>query len=156
MFVIRKPISARRAASSVTTPNGLRVKDLPMHCRGTRTQLHAISRAVITMSVARSSKHWVTKRFHALTAFAALAASMVVSTLAVAADARDTTAASPIASSQSAGAAEQLARALAYEHGEGMPKDQRLAAALYCEAAVKGSAEAAFRLGWMYANGRGV
>jgi soluble lytic murein transglycosylase-like protein len=108
------------------------------------------------MSVARSSKPWVTNRFHALTAFAALAASMVVTPFAVAADARDTTAASPIASSQSAGAAEQLARALAYEHGEGMPKDQRLAAAIYCEAAVNGSAEAAFRLGWMYANGRGV
>jgi len=50
----------------------------------------------------------------------------------------------------------RLARALAYEHGEGLPKDQRLAAALYCESAVAGNAEAAFRLGWMYANGRGV
>jgi soluble lytic murein transglycosylase-like protein len=50
----------------------------------------------------------------------------------------------------------QLARAIAYEHGEGIPKDQRLAAALYCEAAIRGNAEAAFRLGWMYANGRGV
>jgi len=49
-----------------------------------------------------------------------------------------------------------LARALAYEHGEGMPKDEKLAAALYCDAAVRGSAEAAFQLGWMYANGRGV
>ena len=27
---------------------------------------------------------------------------------------------------------------------------------MYCEAAVAGSPEAAFRLGWMYANGRGV
>lgn len=52
--------------------------------------------------------------------------------------------------------AERLARALAYEHGEGLPKDQRVAAAMYCEAAVAGNAEAAFRLGWMYANGRGV
>jgi len=52
--------------------------------------------------------------------------------------------------------ADRLARALAYEHGEGLPKDQRLAAALYCESAVAGNAEAAFRLGWMYANGRGV
>jgi hypothetical protein len=51
---------------------------------------------------------------------------------------------------------EQLARALAYEHGEGVPKDEKIAAALYCEAAVHGSAEAAFQLGWMYANGRGV
>lgn len=52
--------------------------------------------------------------------------------------------------------APQLARALAYEHGEGMPKDEKIAAALYCEAATAGSAEAAFQLGWMYANGRGV
>lgn len=51
---------------------------------------------------------------------------------------------------------EQLARALAYEHGEGVPKDAKIAAALYCDAAVRGSAEAAFQLGWMYANGRGV
>jgi hypothetical protein len=49
-----------------------------------------------------------------------------------------------------------ISRALAYEHGEGVPKDAKIAAALYCEAAVAGSAEAAFRLGWMYANGRGV
>jgi soluble lytic murein transglycosylase-like protein len=52
--------------------------------------------------------------------------------------------------------AEQLARALAYEHGEGLPKDPRIAAAIYCEAATAGNAEAAFQLGWMYANGRGV
>jgi len=51
---------------------------------------------------------------------------------------------------------EQLARALAYEHGEGLPKDQRVAAAIYCDAARAGSGEAAYRLGWMYANGRGV
>jgi hypothetical protein len=51
---------------------------------------------------------------------------------------------------------EKLARALSYEHGEGVPKDLGIAAALYCEAAVQGSAEAAFQLGWMYANGRGI
>lgn len=50
----------------------------------------------------------------------------------------------------------KLARAMAYEHGEGLPKDPRIAAAIYCEAATEGSAEAAFQLGWMYANGRGV
>jgi hypothetical protein len=52
--------------------------------------------------------------------------------------------------------AQRLARALAYEHGEGMPKDPQIAAAIYCEAAAAGNAEGAFRLGWMYANGRGV
>jgi hypothetical protein len=51
---------------------------------------------------------------------------------------------------------EQLARAVAYEHGEGVPKDQKLAAALYCEAAMRGSSEAAFKLGWLYAIGRGL
>src|SRR6476619_3696761 len=51
---------------------------------------------------------------------------------------------------------QRLARALAYEHGEGLPKDQHTAAAIYCETAAAGNAEAAFRLGWMYANGRGV
>ena len=50
----------------------------------------------------------------------------------------------------------QLARALAYEHGEGVPKDQKLAAALYCDAAVARQCRSAFQLGWMYANGRGV
>ena len=47
-------------------------------------------------------------------------------------------------------------RALAYEHGEGVPTDQLKAAALYCEAARRGDAEAQYSLGWMYANGRGV
>jgi hypothetical protein len=51
---------------------------------------------------------------------------------------------------------EQLARGLAYEHGEGLPKDERVAATIYCDAARAGSDEAAYRLGWMYANGRGV
>ncbi|TMG82219.1 MAG: sel1 repeat family protein, partial [Betaproteobacteria bacterium] len=49
-----------------------------------------------------------------------------------------------------------VAQALAYEHGEGVPKDQIRAARLYCEAARNGEAEAQFNLGWMYANGRGV
>jgi hypothetical protein len=48
------------------------------------------------------------------------------------------------------------AQALAYEHGEGVPRDQRKAAALYCEAARAGDVGAMFNLGWMYANGRGV
>jgi hypothetical protein len=48
------------------------------------------------------------------------------------------------------------AQAQAYEHGEGVPKDQRKAAALYCEAARAGDVGAMFNLGWMYTNGRGV
>lgn len=49
-----------------------------------------------------------------------------------------------------------VAEALAYEHGEGVPKDSLRAAELYCKAARKGDQEAQFNLGWMYANGRGV
>jgi hypothetical protein len=49
-----------------------------------------------------------------------------------------------------------VAQALAYEHGEGVAKDPLKAAALYCEAARNGDAEAQFGLGWMYAYGRGV
>ena len=49
-----------------------------------------------------------------------------------------------------------VAQALAYEHGEGVPKDPLKAAALYCTAARDGDSEAQFSLGWMYANGRGV
>ena len=49
-----------------------------------------------------------------------------------------------------------VAQAIAYEHGEGVPKDPLKAAALYCEAARAGDGEALFDLGWMYANGRGI
>jgi TPR repeat protein len=48
-----------------------------------------------------------------------------------------------------------VAQAIAYEHGEGVPKDEIRAAFLYCEAARNGDPEAQFGLGWMYANGRG-
>lgn len=48
------------------------------------------------------------------------------------------------------------AQAVAFEHGEGVPKDARKAAALYCEAARDGDPDAMVGLGWMYANGRGV
>ena len=49
-----------------------------------------------------------------------------------------------------------VAKAMALEHGEGVPKDPLTAAALYCVAARAGYAEAQYNLGWMYANGRGV
>lgn len=49
-----------------------------------------------------------------------------------------------------------VAAAIAYEHGEDVPKDELKAAALYCEAARDGNADAQFGLGWMYANGRGI
>ena len=50
----------------------------------------------------------------------------------------------------------KVAEAVAYEHGEGVAKDPRKAAELYCEAARAGDADALFNLGWMYANGRGI
>lgn len=43
-----------------------------------------------------------------------------------------------------------------YEHGEGVLQDRAQAAALYCQAAHRGSVEGQYALGWMYANGRGV
>lgn len=49
-----------------------------------------------------------------------------------------------------------VAQAVAYEHGEGVPKDQPRAAALYCEAARAGNVDAMYDLAWMYANGRGI
>jgi ketosteroid isomerase-like protein len=42
------------------------------------------------------------------------------------------------------------------EVGEKSRQDQLKAADLYCKSARLGNAEASFRLGWMYANGRGV
>jgi TPR repeat protein len=49
-----------------------------------------------------------------------------------------------------------VARAIAFEHGEGVSKDPATAVALYCVAARAGNAEAQYNLGWMFANGRGV
>lgn len=43
-----------------------------------------------------------------------------------------------------------------YENGESVAQNYRHAHALYCLAAQKGDATAAFNLGWMYLNGRGV
>jgi len=53
-------------------------------------------------------------------------------------------------------AAALTTQALAYEHGEGVAKNPRRAAELYCDAARSGDRDALFGLGWMYANGRGV
>ena len=53
-------------------------------------------------------------------------------------------------------AAKLRLEAISYEHGEGVPRNPILAAALYCEGARLGDAQAQFNLGWMYANGRGV
>lgn len=49
-----------------------------------------------------------------------------------------------------------VASATQYEHAEGVPRDYQKAAALYCQAAKLGDADAQYALGWMYANGRGV
>jgi hypothetical protein len=43
-----------------------------------------------------------------------------------------------------------------YEHGEGVSQDADLAVLLYCIAASAEHSDAAYGLGWMYANGRGV
>ena len=58
---------------------------------------------------------------------------------------------------QSADAAVTLrTEALALEHGEGVPRDLEKAVQLYCEGARIGDGESQYRLGWIYANGRGV
>jgi Transglycosylase SLT domain/Sel1 repeat len=49
-----------------------------------------------------------------------------------------------------------LMEAARYEHGEGIPKDAKIAQSIYCKAIAMGSSDALVRLGWMYANGRGV
>lgn len=49
-----------------------------------------------------------------------------------------------------------LERGIRFEHGEGLARNGARAAELYCAAARQGSAEGAYRLGWMYANGRGI
>jgi len=55
-----------------------------------------------------------------------------------------------------AGLSSTVQTARAFEHGEGVTKDMRIAAELYCQAAREGEPEAQFALGWMYANGRGL
>jgi len=92
-------------------------------------------------------------RERALCTFVAFALAGGASHAVVAATSTSPASASP---HPAASIPEKLARAMSYEHGEGVPKDPGIAAALYCEAAVQGSAEAAFQLGWMYANGRGI
>lgn len=60
------------------------------------------------------------------------------------------------ATAQTPASRELVARAVAYEHGEGVTRNPAIAATLYCEAARSGDPDAQFGLGWMYANGRGV
>ena len=48
------------------------------------------------------------------------------------------------------------AEAVRLEFGEGVARDYVMAADLYCRSAMSGDADAAYRLGVMYANGRGL
>ncbi len=50
----------------------------------------------------------------------------------------------------------QYELAIAYEHGEGIKKDQKKALYWYCKAAVKGYSDAQTNLAWMLLNGRGI
>lgn len=47
-------------------------------------------------------------------------------------------------------------QAIALEHGHGVRRDPVQAIALYCKAALAGDANARYRLGWIYANGKGT
>lgn len=55
-----------------------------------------------------------------------------------------------------ASASSALQNCVAFEHGEGVPRDPVKAAACYCKAVRRGNSEAMYSLGWMYANGRGL
>jgi soluble lytic murein transglycosylase-like protein len=70
------------------------------------------------------------------------------------------TASGTAAAGEAAAGSERLAvlrqEALALEHGEGVPRNPERAVKLYCQGARLGDAEAQYRLGWIYANGRGV
>src|SRR6266567_4613350 len=83
-------------------------------------------------------------------------AAVVLLAIAMLLPGRDAAAEQPAAAPSADIAAGLVAQARAYEHGEGVAKDQRKAALLYCEGARAGDAEAMFSLGWMYANARGV
>jgi len=52
--------------------------------------------------------------------------------------------------------AERFALAQRYENAEGLARDYARALQLYCEAAAFGHSGAAYSIGWMYLNGRGV
>ncbi len=47
-------------------------------------------------------------------------------------------------------------QAIAYEHGDGVPRDPVRAAELYCRAARHGDAESQYNLAWMLTNARGI
>ena len=53
-------------------------------------------------------------------------------------------------------ARELVESAIRYEHAEGMTRDYAKAQALYCAAARLDYPDALLRMGWMYANGRGL
>ncbi|MHB1248205.1 MAG: tetratricopeptide repeat protein, partial [Polaromonas sp.] len=87
--------------------------------------------------------------------FSPLLPVLVVATLctAVAAQGQDST---PDGTADSSLVSRLRLEAVAYEHGEGVPRNPVLAATLYCKGARLGDAQAQYNLGWMYANGRGV
>lgn len=83
-----------------------------------------------------------------------LACRTIICSLAVALASTPGLAASPTRNDTELKELREQGRAL--EHGEGVAKDPAKAIALYCEGAKAGDPEAAYSLGWMYANGRGV
>ena len=83
-----------------------------------------------------------------------IAGRLAICGLAIAALPTPTLAANPPRSEAELKGLREQGRAL--EHGEGVAKDPAKAVSLYCEGAKAGDPEAAYSLGWMYANGRGV
>ena len=89
----------------------------------------------------------------------ALAVAIVFATLPVVAVADETWAVPTEAAGEAPSRAPPptglTAEAVKLEYGEGIAQDYAMAAGLYCRAARNGDADAAYRLGFMYANGRG-
>jgi TPR repeat protein len=121
----------------------LRSRDLCVNCDvGTHLLNRNLGLAIVRMSVAAAIAFAARLRFLELSFLVFITMPCVAGTQTDA------------ASSEQVHALRVEARS--YEHGEGVVRDAGRAAALYCQAARLGDAEAQFSLGWMYANGRGV
>src|SRR5262245_41449349 len=135
MSVIRRPTSARRIACWATCRRSMRAPASLSRCRGTTPatpQRRVRGRGYMeSVERARGAPRWLTAILLAAGAAHAQPAPNDVT-------------------------AELMARALAFEHGEGVVRDPQKAVEFYCVAARDGNAEAQYSLGWMYVNGRGV
>src|SRR6202171_5079109 len=150
MFVIPRQISRRRAACWATIRHATRARVCAKHFRGTRRskpRTLPIRNCEPRMFAVPHNAHLMERGpFGAICALGI--AILLLFAGPVGAQADVASAVNPQSN--------LVAQGLADEHGEGVPKDQRKAALLYCEGARAGDPEAMYSLGWMYENGRGV